>query len=312
MPEISVIVPVYNTEKYLDRCIRSIIDQTFSDFELILVDDGSKDNSGFICDEWEKKDSRIKVIHQKNAGAGAARNAGLSVAEGKYIGFIDSDDWIEPEMYQVLYNAMVEHSVQVAMCDMRVRKDDREKIPLRSKGLKPEIKNQLYMFEQFFRVHGNNSMINVCIKLIDRNILSGFKFLEGTISEDVMASYYFIKKSETTAVINVPLYNYFINKSGVTKSPVTQKDFEYIDSFYNIWKDIEKNYPSIGHYAYLNFIRSNFTILTKMKLFGYDKTDFLLNKRYENLKKIVRNNFWNLLKWKMPISRKLLLCYVCI
>ena len=155
-------------------------------------------------------------------------------------------------------------------------------------------------------------MISVCIKLIDRNILSGFKFLEGTISEDVMASYYFIKKSKITAVINAPLYNYFINKSGVTKSPVTQKDFEYIDSFYNIWKDIEKNYPSISHYAYLYFIRSNFTILTKMKLFGYDKTDFLLNKRYENLKKIVRNNFWNLLKWKMPISRKLLLIYACV
>lgn len=200
----------------------------------------------------------------------------------------------------------------MAMCDMRVRKDDKEKMPIRSKKLEPEIKNQLYMFEQFFRVHGNNSMISVCIKLIDRNVLNGFKFLEGTISEDVMASYYFIKKSKATAVINVPLYNYFINKSGVTKSPVTQKDFEYINSFYNIWKDIEKNYPGIDYYAYLNFIRSNFTILTKMKLYGYDCHNPGLNKKYKELKAVVRKNFWNLLRWNMPISRKLLLCFVCI
>lgn len=313
MPEISVIVPVYNTEKYLDRCIRSIIDQTFSDFELILVDDGSKDNSGFICDEWEKKDSRIKVIHQKNAGAGAARNAGLAIAKGNYINFVDSDDWITPEMYEILYKLLRETSATIAMTNMISKSHYEKSEKLDTTKIQYTVKDTKEMLKRFFRVRGeDSSIISVWGRLIDRNILSGFKFLEGTISEDVMASYYFIKKSETTAVINVPLYNYFINKSGVTKSPVTQKDFEYIDSFYNIWKDIEKNYPSIGHYAYLNFIRSNFTILTKMKLFGYDKTDFLLNKRYENLKKIVRNNFWNLLKWKMPISRKLLLCYVCI
>lgn len=311
MPAISVIVPVYNAEKYLDRCVKSIINQTFSDFELILVDDGSPDNSGTLCDEWSKKDSRIKVIHQQNAGAGAARNAGLAIATGDYIGFIDSDDWIEPEMYQLLYDSIIKYKTQVAMCQMQNRKNDCG-ISLVKYKMNPRIMNKKQTFEEFFRVHGENAMISVCIKLIDRKILDNFKFLEGTISEDVMASYCIIKNSELTAVLDIPLYNYFINARGVTKSAVTQKDFEYIRSFYHIWKDVEKNYPSISRYAYMNFIRANFTILSKMKLFGYNRHDETLQEKRQQLKNIVRKNFWNLLTWKMPFSRKVLLFYVCL
>lgn len=97
MPKVSVIVPVYNTEKYLPRCINSILDQTFTDFELILVDDGSTDNSGKICDEYSKKDSRIVVIHKENGGASSARNTGIDIAKGEWISFVDSDDWVNVE-----------------------------------------------------------------------------------------------------------------------------------------------------------------------------------------------------------------------
>lgn len=102
MPELSIIVPVYKVEKYLPRCIDSILAQTFGDFELILIDDGSPDGCGRICDEYARKDKRIVVIHQKNMGVSAARNAGLDIARGRYIGFVDSDDWIEPQMYEVM------------------------------------------------------------------------------------------------------------------------------------------------------------------------------------------------------------------
>ena len=152
MPEISVIVPVYNTEKYLDRCIRSIIDQTFSDFELILVDDGSKDNSGFICDEWEKKDSRIKVIHQKNAGAGAARNAGLAIAKGNYINFVDSDDWITPEMYEILYKLLRETSATIAMTSMISKSHYEKSEKLDTTKIQYTVKDTKEMLKRFFRV----------------------------------------------------------------------------------------------------------------------------------------------------------------
>ncbi|MCH5296582.1 MAG: glycosyltransferase [Ruminococcus sp.] len=116
MPELSIIVPVYKVEKYLPKCIDSILAQTFTDFELILIDDGSPDRCGEICDEYASKDSRIKVIHQKNQGVSAARNVGLDIAKGTYLGFVDPDDWIEPKMYDVLIRTAKEKKADVVVC----------------------------------------------------------------------------------------------------------------------------------------------------------------------------------------------------
>lgn len=115
VPLISVIVPVYKVEAYLDRCIQSIVDQTYRNLEIILVDDGSPDNCGAMCDAWATKDSRIKVIHQSNAGAGAARNAALDIAQGEWIGMIDSDDFIAPHMYEHLYS-LTNPDIDIAEC----------------------------------------------------------------------------------------------------------------------------------------------------------------------------------------------------
>ena len=104
---ISIIVPVYNVEKYLEKCIDSILNQSYQNLEIILIDDGSTDNSGSICDEYKKKDQRVQVIHQKNQGQSSARNAGLNIAKGSYIGFVDSDDWIEQNMYEKLYKNII-------------------------------------------------------------------------------------------------------------------------------------------------------------------------------------------------------------
>ena len=116
MPKISIIVPVYNVEEYIHRCIDSILAQTFTDFELILVNDGSHDQCGKICDEYAENDSRIKVIHKKNGGLSDARNAGLEIAQGEYIGFVDSDDYIEHDMYEKLIEACKEYNSKLAMC----------------------------------------------------------------------------------------------------------------------------------------------------------------------------------------------------
>lgn len=117
MELVSVVVPVYNVEKYLDRCLASIMNQTYKNLEIILVDDGSKDTSGHICDEYAKKDNRIKVVHKKNGGLSSARNAGLRVATGKFVGFIDSDDDIELDMYEKMANTMKKYDVDFVMAD---------------------------------------------------------------------------------------------------------------------------------------------------------------------------------------------------
>ena len=122
---ISIIVPVYRVEPYLDRCVQSIVDQTYQNLEIILVDDGSPDNCPAMCDAWAAKDSRVKVIHKENGGLSDARNAGLAAAAGEYIGFVDSDDWISPDMYRLLYENMAEHGSDVSACGVEMVWEDR-------------------------------------------------------------------------------------------------------------------------------------------------------------------------------------------
>lgn len=312
MAIISVIVPVYNAEQYLDRCVQSIVSQTFSDLEIILIDDGSKDNSGTLCDMWAKKDSRIHVIHQKNAGAGAARNRGLSIATGEYIGFVDSDNWIAPDMYQILYNAILKHVAEVAMGQMIIRKSY-SKPSLTNKRYSIVEKNRREMLERFFRIHGEDaSIIDIGPKLIKKSILENFKFIEGTICEDVFASFEFILRAPRTVVIDSVVYYYFINSMGVTRTRVSRKDFEYIDAYKRILDYTRINYPDFVRYANLNYLRAHFTVLSKMKLYGYDRTDSVLLSKKKELKRKIRDNFWTLFKWNMPLSRKVLLLLVCI
>jgi glycosyltransferase involved in cell wall biosynthesis len=148
LPKVSVIVPVYNVEKYLPRCIESILNQTFQDFEILLIDDGSKDKSGQICDEYVKKDKRIKVFHKKNARVSAARNDGIRMAQGKYISFIDSDDWIDPEMYEEMVKKAEKFKLEFIMCDYKKKSEnyeDNRTQPIRGGYYsKEEIKNELF------------------------------------------------------------------------------------------------------------------------------------------------------------------------
>lgn len=115
-PLISVIVPIYKVEQYLNRCVQSIVDQTYKNLEIILVDDGSPDNSPAMCDAWAEKDDRVQVVHKKNGGVSSARNAGLDAANGAYIGFVDGDDYIEPDMYAQLLQAIQKDSSDMAVC----------------------------------------------------------------------------------------------------------------------------------------------------------------------------------------------------
>ena len=126
MCEISIIVPVYNVEKYLEKCIKSILNQTFTDFELILVNDGSTDKSGVICDNYKNIDDRIIVIHKKNEGLSSARNSGLDIAKGRYIGFVDSDDYINNDMYHKLYEALIKNNSDISICKFVKVYDDSE------------------------------------------------------------------------------------------------------------------------------------------------------------------------------------------
>ncbi len=210
--KISVIIPIYNVENYLNECIHSILNQTYKNIELILVDDGSTDKSFEICQIWSKKDKRIKLLHQKNSGASAARNIGLKIASGEYISFIDSDDFINDHMYEKMISRMKETKADICICgyndifENRIKKHVYKNIP---DDFSP----------QFFIKHLDDSdkyKGYVWNKLFSKNILQGIYFDETlSILEDMEYICRISSKIKKCTVVNEPLYNYVQRSSSV-------------------------------------------------------------------------------------------------
>ena len=311
MPKISVIVPVYNVEKYLNRCVNSILAQTFDDFEIILIDDGSKDSSPEICDDLAKKNDKIKVFHKENGGQSSARNMGLSAAQGEYISFVDSDDWIEPNMFECLYDLLQKHpKAQMAQCEWRFAK---EYILLDDKDKSEEnirVFNKKDMLDYFFRIHGEKSNNSICNRLYKKEILSEFEF-KNVKHEDVLACLDFFMASSQMIVSDKVLYHYFVSENGVTLT-FNVRDLGLINVWDMVCERTKREIPEYVYYAEMGRKRAYFTLLSKMRLRGFDKNNQFLVKKQKELKAQVRKDFSSLIRWKMPISRKVLLVLVCI
>ena len=309
-PAVSVIVPVYKVEAYLDRCVESILRQTFDDFEIILVDDGSPDKSPEMCDAWAEKDARIQVIHKENGGASAARNAGLRSAAGQFIAFVDSDDWIEPHMFERLVGLIRENDADMCLTDFRSN-DGQQTI--RQEGTpRIEIWDRKKCLDRFFRVNGEDSHYYMHSCLFRRDFLEGFSFEEGRMNEDVLANYWFAVHCKKAVHTDEPLYNYFVNKEGVTRNSFSVRKMDLL----YIWDLVAAEVPALTpEYAYaceMNRKRAYFTLLSRMYIDGYDKKSPELVQLHVKLKKKVRFYYWDLMRWKMPVSRKALLTYLVL
>ena len=227
MPKISVIVPVYQVEPYLKRCIDSILGQSFPHFELILVDDGSPDKSPEICDAYAKTDDRIHVIHQKNSGVSAARNAGIewvfAHSTSRWIAFVDGDDWLHREYLALLYGEVQHSGTKAAVCS---RKWVSEWIP------DPEIGTVCFHHMDMDRAYLENyfGCNGAHCKLLDRELLQEIRFPEGKVYEDVFILYRLLLKAGTISVCNIPLYYYFQNTEGLTKKGWTEQRLDQIEA----------------------------------------------------------------------------------
>ena len=224
---ISVIVPVYQCEKYLSRCIDSILNQTFSDLEIVLIDDGSTDQSPRICDEYKKQDNRVKVVHQENKGVAAARNSGLDIAKGNYITFVDSDDYIEPDMYEQMMEKAIQYDCDVIMCDCV--KDFPDKSQIYSHDIRAgyyshiQLKSEYYPHLLIMENVEYPATISNWLLLFKKS-LNKVRYVEGVrFSEDLLfgaqlllyaKSFYYLKGK--------PYYHYVMNESSATHT--FQKD----------------------------------------------------------------------------------------
>ncbi len=210
-PLISVIVPVYNISSYLNECVNSLLAQTYSNIEIILVDDGSTDCSGKMCDEWEKKDERIKVLHKENGGLSDARNEGIKIASGELIGYVDGDDVIDPDMYEELYHGLITQSADMAVCKHLEFSD---KIPdNRKKG-----NTKTYTKSEFMRMYAyqeDGITSAVWQRLYKKSLVSGLEFPKGHNYEDVVWSAQVIQQCKKIVLLDSSLYFYRVRTGSI-------------------------------------------------------------------------------------------------
>lgn len=241
MPAISVIVPVYKVEPYLRRCVDSILAQTFTDFELILVDDGSPDNSPAICDEYARQDSRVVVIHQENGGLSAARNAGIDWAfansDSQWLSFIDSDDWVHPAYLGSLYDAAIDNDVSLSICGYAKTTGEDPQID------GAELVPQVWEPEAFYVQHNVNATI-ACGKLYQKEIFRDIRYPVGKLNEDEYITYRLIFSQKKLTVIFAPLYFYYYNPSSITNSEWSPRRMDALAAFdQQLAFFSENNYP---------------------------------------------------------------------
>lgn len=247
MSQISVIVPVYKVEKYLDRCIESILAQTFKDFEIILVDDGSPDNCGKMCDEYAKKTSNIRVIHRENGGLSAARNTGvdwvLRNSNSQWITFVDSDDTIHPQTLETLYDFVKKYDVKISICSAFKGENPPDSFNKLSESFHEEL---IYLDEdETLHLCKNTKCYYwiACGKLLHRSIIEKYPFTEGRIYEDNSVVYKWLHEAQKIVITNEPFYFYYTNLSGITKTHFTEKNLDLLLAF----KEQIEFYHSLGY-----------------------------------------------------------------
>jgi len=297
---ISVIIPVYNVEEYLRECVDSVLAQTYTDWEAILVDDGSTDSSGAICDEYAAKDERIRVIHQANQGLSGARNTALDAMKGDYVTFLDSDDYILPGALEHLLNLCLENNAEMSVCQvLRLESDGTLKLQA---GLAPisgtEVLDGVEKMRSYIPL--NKQTNSVCGKLYHRELFCDIRFPLGKTSEDVFVSYQVIHAAKRMAMNKNPQYVYRNRPGSIMTRCITLKDFDVLEGRVLEQEFFAKHYPMLLKYTRTKTCAAALTLIfrTAADHFSDPKIDKML-------KETVRKYLPDFLRSKHKRSRKL-------
>lgn len=246
-PLISVIVPVYKVEKYLPRCVASLQGQDYPNLEILLVDDGSPDRCGEICDEYAAKDPHIRVIHKPNGGLGSARNAGIEQARGEYLSFIDSDDWIDSDSYSRLYALILKSGAQMVLAG---RYDYYEDSGKECRGLCPQREETVTGEEAARRILTWNHVDTAAWdKLYHRSLFASLRYPEGVTQEDFPVTYRAALLCEHCALGNFSFYHYNHRAGSITQSTFSRRDFAQLNAAMEIHSYVSANYPALNQAA---------------------------------------------------------------
>lgn len=247
LPLISVIVPVYKSEKYLDYCIESIINQTYKKIEVILVDDGSPDNCPIMCDMWAKKDSRVKVIHQQNSGSGVARNVALDNARGEMVAFVDSDDYIAPQMFEILLGLM-DNDIDIVECAYKQTWNDKVVFDTST------VQKQIYSTETAMKEHIQDHIFQQVIwnKLYRRSVIENIRFPSGTRIDDEFWTYRVIANARKLSRTTCSMYAYRQQMDSIMHQSFSLERLQAIDAKCQRLEFMRNRFPNVCSEARVN------------------------------------------------------------
>ena len=285
MVKYSVIVPVYNVETVLPHCIESILNQSVSDFELILIDDGSPDQSGAICDEYAAMDARVRVIHKPNGGLSDARNAGMDIMTGKYVAFVDSDDWIEAHMYHTLLTQLLHFDADIAMCDAAVEVQVGDTVSVTEAadyGSAPFAERNTDAMRRFLR-----TSCAAWDKLCKAELFDDLRFPVGEINEDEAIMLRLLDRCKTVCYTGESCYHYVRRTDGqsITTSSFSAKKLVWVRHCRDNLAFVREKYPELEPYAAARYRGSLLWALREIALSEGDYSDII-----QRLQKELRTN----------------------
>lgn len=304
--KISVIIPVYGVEKYLDRCVESVVKQSYKNLEIILVDDGSPDKCPQMCDEWASRDARIRTVHRENGGLSCARNTGLSIATGDYVTFLDSDDWIAKDTYEYCLNLIAVHNdADVVQFDNMYATSNAVKV------IDKKEHTEIYkddILEHYMEYSTQDSgAYSVCMCIFKAIIAKRYKFREGKIYEDMDYKFKVLKDSRCWIISNQIKYFYWQAGNSTSSGKIKARDlqlYEGANELYNLC--LHEDNPKILYYGKVKKARTSFSLLCRIALWGVDEIS--LNKKEITQKLLTEHRKYliTLLKAPIPISRKII------
>ncbi|WP_439431965.1 glycosyltransferase [Segatella copri] len=315
-PKISIIVPIYNVEKYLNRCMDSLLNQTLEDIEIIMVDDGSPDNCPQMCNEYAKKDRRVKVLHKENAGLGYARNSGLEIAEGEYVAFVDSDDYVDLNMYEKLYNTAKDNNNDAVFCGFKKEFSPNRFIECKEcdsyTEYTSERMNELLLDFIAAPPHCKSEYIHdmsVWHSVYKRSVITDNEIMfiseRDYASEDIPFQIDFLKCCNSVGFIPDVFYVYCFNGGSLTKSFKPEK-FEKIQALYHLLKErtMELDKDSLrAKRLFIGYIRSMIRLIVSLDIPKAQKLEYIKNiitaSIWEEIKPIYKANF-------LPIHQRIM------
>lgn len=303
-PLISVIVPVYNVEKYLDRCVQSLVRQTYAPLEIILVDDGSPDNCPALCDAYTEKYPNVRVVHKKNGGLSSARNAGVDVARGEFIAFVDSDDWVAEDTYEYALQLAAKHNADCVQFGFKQVSKEQE---VERTEEKIHVFSGKEILQYYMDISTRTGSYSVWKCIFHRKAIEDIRFREGKINEDIDYHYKALRLCDKLVVSNQCKYFYFQSGDSLSTGGLKRRDFDLYDAANELFALTEQeDYGNIRFLGQVKKARTAFSLLSKISLYGICDKTIDEKALVRKLMKEHRKNATVLLHAPISFSRKVL------